>query len=327
MVIRAFPNPSGSRYWRLEHPFKYLRRKGHDAQVVDGGIKEEYFRYADIIVLQGCINKEGIALAHYFQQEHGVKIVVDQDDLVEVSDDNPHKKHHEVSQATEVIKITMGIADMVTTTQSRLADKLSGYTKHVRVIPNYIDLETWEAPYQENTSDRIRIGWAGSITHLEDLKLVTNVLKRLKKEYPIIEYVILGDLRFKDELPDAECMLGVPFDSWPQKLHGMRLDIGIAPLVKNDFNLCKSNIKWQEYAIAQIPGVYTSFAYDFRGFDSRLGIAVRTQEQWYQALKNLIICPPLRDDIKYSAYAYVKTHFNLEKRIYEWEDAYQSLLT
>jgi glycosyltransferase involved in cell wall biosynthesis len=325
MNIVAFPNPGAARYWRMDHPFKYLRKLGHHAVVADEKINEELLRYTDIVVLKGCVDKEGIALLHYFQEEHGLKIVVDQDDMLEVEDSNPYKMHHDVSQAQEVIKITMDIADAVVATNEYLADRLKTLTKRVEVIPNYMDIEWWDMPKRENKSDRIRIGWAGSFTHLDDLKMIAKPLRQLKKEFPIVEYVFVGDLRFKDVMPESECMLGVPFEFWPAKLHGLQLDIGLAPVRDTEFNRCKSNIKWQEYAVANVPGVYTDFLYNFRGFDSHLGIAVSTQKQWYMALRNLIICPPLREDIKHSAYTYVKTQFNLEKRISDWEDFYLSL--
>jgi len=49
-------------------------------------------------------------------------------------------------------------------------------------------------------------------------------------------------------------MLAVPFDAYPMRLAGLRLDIGLAPLIDNEFNHCKSKIKYFEYSIVKAAG-------------------------------------------------------------------------
>ena len=123
----------------------------------------------------------------------------------------------------------------------------------------------------------------------------------------------------------VECMLGVPFDAWPARLHGLRLDIGIAPLIDSEFNRCKSNIKWQEYAIAKVPGIYSNIIYQTHGFDPRYGLIAYNEEDWYQKIKSLVLNPILRKDIADSAYSRVTSRFSLAKHIREWENAYKLL--
>lgn len=328
MNIAMWPNPSGSRFWRLEDPAKYLQRKGIDARIITTGITEDIAKWADIYVLQGTVDKEGIALLYTYQQEFGKKIVVDQDDLPEIEDDNPHKKEHEATNALEITKILLEIADMVTTTTEYLADRLRKYNKNVVVLPNSLDLERWDIPKLTNNSKReIRIGWAGSITHLKDLESIVKPLTRLLKENNKVKLVLCGDPRLKDLFPglNVECMLGVPFEFWPSKLSGLRLDIGLAPLRNSEFNKCKSPIKFYEYSIMKIPGVYSPTVYNFRGFDNKFGMICYSQNQWYHCLKNMIEYPILRQDIVSNAYPYVKTRKGLKKNINLWVKAYKSL--
>lgn len=327
--IAAFPNPSAARHWRLEAPFKYLNRSGEfDARVIDGGITEEVAQWADIYVLQGCVDREGIALLHAYQQEHGKKIVVDQDDQIEVEETNFHKRHHDIKSAPEVIKITMGIADLVTTTTRYLANKLEEHATRVEVLPNYLDLEVWDIkPKPRNTSDRLRIGWAGSITHLEDLEDIAPILKRTLKNFPNTELVIVGDPRAQKlfEGYRVECMLGVPFEAWPKKLHSLRLDIAVAPLRPTEFNKSKSNIKFLEYSIAQIPGVYAKTVYCYNKIEPRRGLIAYNKKQWEMCLRNLIFSENLRNDIRSGSYSFVKTWYSLDKNYTKWADAYRSL--
>ena len=328
MNIAAYGNGSGSQLWRLEYPFKELRKRGIEAYVIDDAIKEDVVKWADIIILQSIVDKEGIAMIHAYQQERGKKLVVDTDDWIFLNSDNPYQMEHSLTNASEVMKITYGIADMVTTTQSYLAEKIKTVNPNVKVLPNYLHLETWDLPNKfKNESDEFRIGWAGSMTHLEDLKLVVNPLKRICKEYPQVKLIFIGDTRVGDLFDgcNVEATVGTSPHVWPSRLHSMRLDLGIAPLRDTEFNRCKSRIKFYEYSVAGYPGAYSPTIYKSRNFDGKVGMICENEEQWYRAIKNYIEFPQLRRDIATRAYAYVTRRFSLEKHIGEWIDAYNSL--
>lgn len=327
--IAGFPNPSGAAYWRIVDPFKYLRRIGFDARVISGGITKEVAEWADVFVLQSVVDKEGIALLHEYQMEHGKKIVVDSDDLINLEDDNPYKLENEIASAKEVITITMEIADLVTVTTKSLYERYKKINPNTVMLPNYMDMERWDLqPKLKNETDTIRIGWAGSMTHMSDLKLVEKPLKRLMDENPKVRLIFCGETRIADlfEGYPVETFLGVPFDAWPSRLNGLRLDIGIAPLRDSEFNRCKSNIKWQEYAINKVPGVYSPTVYNFRGFEPDLGMIAETEEQWYAVLSNMISYPVLGEDIANHAYSTVRGQYDLKQNIYKWKRAYESIL-
>lgn len=328
MKIALFPNPSGSAFWRLIDPAKYLSREpGFEIRLGTEGITEEIAEWADVYVLQSCTYKEGVALLYQYQQEKGKKIVVEVDDYIKPNPENPYAKDHEIMDAHEVITRTIEIADMVTTTTDYLAGKLKELSPNVKVLPNYMDMERWDLAKYKNTSDTIRIGWAGSFTHIKDLELVVNPLKRICDEFPQVRLIFVGDTRIADSFKGypVDVMWGVDFELWPSKLAGLRLDIGIAPLQDNLFNRCKSNIKWQEYGINQIPGVFSPTVYYKRWFEGKLGMIAYNEDQWYRCLRNLVLHKELRDDIATSAYAMVRSKYDLEKRIHMWVTAYNSL--
>ena len=254
-------------------------------------------------------------------------MIVDVDDLMDVDEDSPFKPEHDVTNASEVLRVVISIADLVTTTTPYLEKRLRKLNKNVTVLPNYPDLRRWDLPKSKNTSDTIRIGWAGSITHLKDLELIVNPLKRICKEFPQVRLLFIGESRIASRfegLP-VEYIPGVPFEVWPAKLHSLRLDIGLAPLLDNEFNRCKSRIKFYEYAIAEIPGIYSPTVYQERGFDGEFGMIAENEDQWYQSIKNYILFPELRQDVIRAAYAYVTRRCSLEKHIGLWEESYRNL--
>lgn len=332
MKIRAFPAPSGSATWRLHDPFKYMRKTGIDAQVVtEGGITDEVCKEADVLVVQSIVDKTMIGRALWFRENKNLKIVYEIDDYWKANDYNINIKSHQVTGFADITEDMLMLSDMVTTTSEHLASLIYPHNKNVRILPNAMDFDRWKVKYtHKNTSSRIRIGWAGSLTHTEDLKLAVPALKRIMNEFPQVELVLVGDMRMRamfSDTPRVEVMLGVPMEAWPHKLHGLRLDIGIAPLLNNEFNKCKSNIKWQEYTVAGIPGVYSPTVYRHGYFEEKkMGLVADNSDGWYINLRNLIICPYLREEIVESASVFLERQYNLEYTAKNWVEAYTSLL-
>lgn len=327
MKVIAFPNPSGSAYWRFIDPYLHLRRLGIDAVVDEGPITEEKIQAADVIVLHSCVAKDAIALCYAYQQERGKKLVVDADDYIKIDPESPFKLQHDITDATAVITRTMEVADLITASTTFLGSQLKKINPNVVVLPNAADLGRWDIhPKLKNTSDRIRIGWTGSITHLADIEMIAAPLTRILKEFSQVELVFMGDTRIRDLFPEGrvEAMLGTTFEYYPARLNGLRLDIGLAPLQDTLFNRCRSQIKFYEYALAEIPGVYSPL-YNFHKFDGQLGMVAEDLDQWYRSIKNLIIHPGLREDITRSAYAYVRANANIARKAVLWKKAYQSL--
>lgn len=327
--VVGFPNSSGSSYWRLVDPFKYLNSTGkYQCVVSNEGITDEIAAWADIYVLKGTIDKQGIATLHAYQQEKGKKIVLDQDDRIEVDEESPHKIDHDRYQAQQIIEILAGISDMITTTTPYLKSALKKYNSNIKVLPNYMDMNRWDLPKLPQMKNKLRIGWAGSLTHMADLALVSAPIKKVLREFPETQLVIMGDSRIADMFSgyDVEYVPGVPFDEYPSRLHGLRLDIGIAPLKVTPFNKCKSNIKYLEYGIAKVPSVCSHIVYGKRNLDTRKrAIVAQSPTQWYLALRNLVVSKNLRQDIRLSAYTHVRQQYDLKNHIYKWDQAYSSL--
>ncbi len=319
-----YTNSSASAQWRLQDPAKYM---DFEIRFPQNGIQEEDIQWADCVTLQGCVDKEAIAMIAYYKDQ-GKKLVLEQDDRIVVEDDNPHKKHHELTQASKVIEITASMADMVTCSTPRLAEDLKKYNQNVVVLPNYMDMRRWDLPNkQTNTGEQIRIGWGGSITHIEDIKMILPALHKIYSEFNNVIFVFVGDPRIADYMEGlpSEVMIGVPFDGWPAKLHSLRLDIGIAPLRNTEFNLNKSAIKFYEMAIAKYPFIGSDVIYKWEVENGKTGHICSNLDDWYQSLREMILYPDYRKKLADNAYNYVKETKDLEKRIYKFNNAYQSL--
>lgn len=328
MRITYAPNSSGSRYWRLEHPFKYLAREEGFEIKLGNGIDEEEVKNTDVFVLQGCVDKKGIAMLYAYQQERGLKIVVDVDDHLEIDNSNPNKIMHDRYDALETVKATLGIADMVTTTTPYLKRYLDKFNDNVVVLPNYMDMEYWDGPVLPNSSKEIRIGYLGSMTHYDDIMLIRQSLIDILYEHKNVKLILVGDMRYRElfEGYNVEVQLGVPFENYAKKLRGLRLDIGIAPLQEKRFNNYKSPIKAMEYGICGIPVVAsrTRFYQDFID-EKKNGYLAYRYIDWWGPLEALITNEKRRKRMGKALREKVLKECNLADKIYLWKDAYNGL--
>lgn len=180
-----------------------------------------------------------------------VKVIMDFDDLLtEMPDSNFHKKDVWPDIERRIAR-ACSLSDVVTASTAPLADKLRHYHDNVKVVPNTIRREDWvQPPAARQNQTRLRVGWAGGISHAGDLAIIREVVRQLADE---VDWIFLG-MCLDDIRPSlAEFHKGVDFERYPEKLAGLDLDLAIAPLAINAFNECKSNLRLLEYGALGIP--------------------------------------------------------------------------
>jgi len=225
-------------------------------------------------------------------------------------DDNPldvpetHPRRHIIEEATPYILEFLNRSDKVTVATSELAERLVGYNDCIEVLPNSLDATLWagsQSSRGKDSSERpITIGYSGTPTHFQDLALIEKVLWRIREKFG--KRVVF---RFFGCMPHLfEKLSGVerhPFEldynRYAAALQNSGIDIAIAPLQNNDFNRCKSDIKWLEYSACGFAGVYSNVpAYSGSVEHGETGFLVDDSEDaWFGALNRLIEDAPLRE--------------------------------
>ena len=213
-------------------------------------------------------------------------------------------------------------ADYVLASTPDLKKLLVKYNQNVYVIPNRLDMELWrigktkltgKGVYQRKSGDPIRIGYIGTPTHSEDLAMISDALIRLEKEYGNkIEVEIIGG--FQTSKPLFGKRVALPknndypnFVNWlHQRVHW---DIGIIPLIDDEFNKSKSYLKFIEYTALEL----TSIVSDVTSYNTicqhmRNSLVVKnTTEHWYNGLKLLIDDAELRSRLLLNAKSELKS--------------------
>ena len=336
MRIIAFSNNTGAAWWRLESVAKHITMKtDHEFMVFSNTQWNGDIVDSDIVVFQMTIDPQVIREA----QAQGAKVVYELDDLLteKIGRDEINDKTSYITRMIESIKL----ADMVTTTTKALANKVKEFNKNVVVLPNYIDTDWWTKKLDTKRIGDIRIGWAGSTSHKADLEFLAPIMKRITDEYDNTKFIYCGaggtssnsehtQLMYgKDIFKDIpthrrEFYLGTDTDLWGYKSKTLHLDIALAPLVDDEFNKCKSNIKWQEYSLNGWAGVYSNVE-TYRNI--KYGLMADDAEEFYNQIKFLIENPKKREKLAEKAEKEVSRKWTLDRHFKKWIQAYKKCLS
>lgn len=239
--------------------------------------------------------------------------------------------------AKTVAKAQLSTADACTVSTEHLKKLYKNKARHITVLPNCIDEEDWTGhrvdPSRENDST-IRIVFAGGIGRYGDLELCRSAVIRIMEEYPTIHLFFMGcfpdwAVKWCKDSRDphknrAFNIRAADFTDFRKVLIWGGFDIALAPLESNDFNLGKSNLKYLDYGMANIPGVYSSI--DTYGCirHTDTGMIAHGEHQWYDAIKTLIEHKELREWIAKTTRKDVLAKYNIRDNIHLWETAYES---
>lgn len=363
LYFRCSKDPDCGKYVRTIEPLSYLQKRGHRVTAADFlltpaktlTVEQVTATLAEAdIVLITCIDITPGTFDVFeaivdFCNLHRKIIVYDTDDCyVEVPESNPLRQR---TLSWDFLQKVVTRCHAVTVTGKVLQKVLAFYHKHVFILPNMIDFARYRPRPREH--DRLRIGWAGGMTHVSDLVLITEAIRTLQKKYRF-EFYILGfaqefitvaenarkHLIHPDKLKDPfhremvalahhlhdinyELVFAVPYREFPQMLAALDLDIGLCPIQENLFNQCRSAIKFYQYAAVQTATV-ASKIYPYT--DEPVLLAENTPQSWIQVLEPLILDAQTRERVTQLQYDYVLQNRNYETNGVLWEVFYQQLL-
>ena len=205
------------------------------------------------------------------------KIIFDIDDWWRVPRTHAFFPHYEKHNIPEIIEHTLGLVDAVTTTNGYLADKIEPFNENVWVLPNAINPEEKQFTKRKIESSLIRFGWVGGVHHLADMEIMRQAMRKANllpnvqiclggfnlsgPEYFEMEKIltdghrsVMGDREYIEYLAaGTPAMEHVGFFKpyrrlWARDINNYAdiyndLDVVLAPLVDNNFNRCKSELK------------------------------------------------------------------------------------
>jgi glycosyltransferase involved in cell wall biosynthesis len=331
------PHDRACPFIRLKTPLTLLHREKAINYIDVGNLGKgpahlDLIRRLDILIIQ----RKMAAILSYrdlmkLVKKPVPKIVYEIDDaLTHIPPTNPH--YHEYQSLKSRICEYLSCADLVTVPTLYLKELYHSYNKNIALLPNYIHLETWKnlpRPKKENRPHTLLL--SGTFTHHPDLSLLEAALIQiLNQQYREIRLLLWGiPAKNLSRLPQVKTMEILPdYKQYAAALKDLHADMAIIPLENNPFNLAKSNIKWLEYSVCRIPGIYSNLLpYSGTVRDGETGIlAPNSTAGWYQTLEAMLANPGRLEKIRENAYNEVIKNYTLENHAQEWLEAYEKLV-
>ena len=363
MNLTAFiGNDSACDYYRVKLPLNTLHEKGSvPLTIIDKTAPNqddiEKALGADLFVARGVADINMLENLKKLQKD-GKKIVLDYDDnLLNVSPLSQHYLEHgtenvkimmpdgkekviwedgvnidlkQNKESLEVFKEALFVADAVTVTTDILANAYKDYTRNVFVMPNCIDSNLWK-PLDFKERDEIRLTWFGGFSHYEDWFLLKDILPDIIKDYPQAKLVLMG-ARFDGTLKGIpedriEYHSWVSNEAYPYKAAILNPTIAVIPLVDNEFNKCKSSIKWVEMASLGVPSVTSNVSPYAEIATEDNGVFVENSYgAWDKGIRMLLDDKILRAKIGGEAQRTVNKKFDINNEYTRWGKAYERLV-
>jgi glycosyltransferase involved in cell wall biosynthesis len=181
------------------------------------------------------------------------QLIYELDDLLwEVPTYNTYRKYFKGANK-KVMRGFLSEVDRVVVSTKPLADQVESLSKAKPVImPNMIAPQYYKLP--RNRSEKLKVGWAGSSTHKEDLRVLEHVVRDTWEKW---EWHFLGYVPpfLKGKVVEHK---HVHVFDYMNALDSLQLDVALAPLKVNLFNECKSNLKLIEFGAIGVPVITTN---------------------------------------------------------------------
>lgn len=259
----------------------------------------------------------------------GKPVIYETDDLLVSGSAGNYQLHESVAYVAPYVEQVIKKATAITVSTAVLRDYYSHLREDITVLPNLIDANLWQGESVPKQSEGVVIAFSGTNTHAKDLELVEDALITLHSTYPTeLSYLFMGcATESLLSLPNANFVPFVEqYSNYAALMKQLPIDIGIAPLAESRFNASKSNIKWLEFSMCNIAGIYSdSPAYNSSVENDKTGVLVANGD-WFDALNDLVRAESKRKEIATAAKQKVLAEYSIENNAEVYLNFWRSLV-
>jgi glycosyltransferase involved in cell wall biosynthesis len=273
----------GSTKYRLAQYMEFLHDRGTEVEYVrkndiNGSVLARA-READVLFNQKCLFRYPTAKKMI---AHSRRSIFDFDDAIYTRPGRPYSIFTKL-RVRRRLHLWLKKSDTVTVSNHVLASYARRYSRRVELIPMALDLNEW-SPKRAKDGDTVSIGWAGAPVNLKLIESLDGVLSHLVRKYPRIKVRV-----FSGQCPQLGCTFEhVPFRPGGEPGFVRELDIGLLPLLGDEYARGKSPIKAIQYLACGVPVVGNVVGATQEILRPQNSIAVESEEQWMAGLESLI---------------------------------------
>jgi glycosyltransferase involved in cell wall biosynthesis len=338
----VFGNPHGCSYIRLIRPF-FHPSIAENLKVTKGLRLPDSAVDVVIVERSWCPEmtlEQAQELVSAIRKNHSKFIYTLDDNLLDLHVDMPWETFPTNAQRL-AFRYFIREADGVIVSTINLQRRLINLNKNTFLVPNALDERLFpfhEKPVHKEKNDVIKVGYMGTRTHASDLLMILAPLREFLRKHDgrvVLEIVgVFSNTRMED------CFAGCPvefldvgeaveyekFIPWAAK--NLQWDFALAPLKDNMFNQGKSDIKFLDYAMLGIPGIYSDVPsyHDSVSHKVTGWLCANEPDAWLGALDSLFVDAQLRKSIALNASKYAFEHRTLGQCAHQWFETVENIL-
>lgn len=280
----------GSSWYRIIQPISLAKEYYEDCMwSLPERIDINYIQKADVILIQRQCHD--VAFQSTQRLLNLGKIIISEidDNIWSIPPDTENLHKFWSKDRIKGLEKILSLSNAVTVSTKPLAKIVKQFNPNVYIVPNLV---VFEPKMKKVETGKIRIGWAGSESHMPDFTpdiqlALLDIKEKYKDKVDLVMFGIIPNMLFTQ----------VSFYMFEQpqlyfgKLHNLGLDIGIVPNRDNMFNSCRSNLKFIEYSSVKAATIASSTeTYRETIINGQTGILVKknSRKEWFHAIRNLI---------------------------------------
>ena len=266
-------------------------------------------------------------------KELGKPVVLDlDDDFLNLPANHPDRLSGFFTDSLPSLLYAITAVDAVTVTTQALYDVVSAFTKSVYLLPNYLDDAIWKFnPVPQGKQDeQVKLIYIAGQSHYPDIELIKPALLNISNKYGSkvefifygVEHPIIKRLNNSVHIPSKS----YEYKQFAEDVNNFDAAIGIAPLVNNQFNDSKSELKFLEYSAIGLAGVFSNVpAYNQAVETGVTGLLSASQEEWEKNISLLIDDSEYRRTIATNAQKEVEANWLLPNNAHKWVETYNQI--
>lgn len=310
----------GCAWYRCHVPGVELGKLGYTV-VLEDFLPATFVEDNDVIVFQRTSVPYHYEAIRYANAQGRLTVYELDDDLWHLDPANPGSSYWSNPSNLKGAEECIRACQLVTTSTPYLARFLVHMNRNMVVLPNMLPLENWEVERASSEREKVVVGWAGGSSHWSDLLLLAGTVEQILEDYPQVEFHLAGMREYPFRPHERiKVLQSVSIEEYPHMLS--QFDIGLAPLVDNQFNRAKSDLKFIEYGMAGVATIASKIeCYEKSIIHGENGFLVQNTKDWLKHLRRLIEDSEFRKGIAKRAKEYAESR-TIEKNIWMWEKAY-----
>ncbi len=322
--VYAFPaNDSGVGEYRVRSPLRALTHAAkiqssllpnHSETLIPDIVEIERAK-PDVLLLQ---NGTASYLLHAWEQYrkfNDVFMIYSQDDLIYMLPGKHPLQGKWPKDLRKRLRKLLEHSDRLIVATEPLKEEYSRWISDVKIVPNYLEKAKWldlTVNAKPRDGKKMRVGWAGGAQHQGDLEFILPVVEATRNE---VDWIFMGMCPEQIRPFIKEYHAGVHFDLYPQKLADLDLDLAVAPLEYNNFNMAKTNLRLLEYGVLGWPVVCSDITPYRNAPVTRVSNNVN---HWIKAIREKVNEPDALVKEGQVLKQWVLDHYLLEDHLDEW---------